>query len=294
MIARAIVLYNNKAQSESNYKRSNGLSWFIELESQNIMLDVGWNGSVLLHNMKQAGVHPNDVDILIFSHAHIDHTGAFADFLSARTTSEKLTVIAHPSILEPKRAFRMLNIGFPEIDKHLKKKVNMKLTSAPFAINPFVFTTGEITNRIEKDGTGWVMQHRHNDHWSTDPILDDQSLVLSTKKGMIVICGCCHAGLLNTCEHVRNMVHSKIVHILGGTHTRSFSTTEMEYISDKLELEYEIPKLSLGHCVGHKQFKFLQERFGSPIVDEIQVGSEFQFELSAPDPLEIKTVGQMQ
>ena len=68
----------------------------------------------------------------------------------------------------------------------------------------------------------------------------------------------------------------------------------MEYISDKLELEYEMPHMSLGHCVGHKQYKFLQSRFGSTIVDEIQVGSEFQFELSAPDTVELKTVGQMQ
>jgi 7,8-dihydropterin-6-yl-methyl-4-(beta-D-ribofuranosyl)aminobenzene 5'-phosphate synthase len=293
MKARAVVLYNNKAPPESEFKGSNGLSWFIELEDQNIMLDVGYKGSILIHNMEQLGLHPDDIDTLILSHAHIDHTGALTEFLEARSPSKTLKIIAHPSILEPKRAFRLLNIGLPNLDESLKKRTNLQLTSAPYAINPFVFTTGEIFDRTEKDGTGWVMQHFSNDTWTVDPILDDLSLVLSTKEGMITICGCCHAGLINTCNHVSSMVQSKITHILGGTHTRSFTSSEMEYIADRLELDYEIPRLSLGHCVGRKQFQYLQGRFGSKLVDEIRVGSEYKFTLSAPDPVEMDVIGQI-
>ena len=288
MKARVVLLYNNKAPERSNFRNSNGISWYIGTEEIKILFDVGWKGSTLLHNMEQIGISPDDIDILILSHAHIDHTGALPDFLEARTTSTPLLVIAHPAILEPKRAARILNIGLPEIETELKEKTRLHLTDSPYAIGPYIFTTGEISERGEKDGTGWVMQHQTDGRWSTDPILDDLSLVLSTKKGLILICGCCHAGLLNTCNHVNEMVHSRIIHVLGGTHTRSFSSDEMEYIADKLELEYGLPRLSLGHCVGRKQLQYLSGRFGSDNVDELEVGTEFIFELSAPDPFELE------
>ncbi len=294
MNARLVVLYNNKAPANSPFKSSNGLSWYLEFEDQHILFDLGLKGSTLLHNMEQIGISPDDIDILVLSHAHIDHTGALPDFLKARTTAKKLLVIAHPSVLEPKRAARLLNIGLPDLDLELKQRVRLQMTDAPYAINPFVFTTGEISDRSEKDGTGWVMQHLFDGHWSTDPILDDQSIVLSTKKGLIVICGCCHAGLINTCNHVKNMVHSRIIHVLGGTHTRSFSRDQMEYIGDKLELELELPNLSLGHCVGRKQLQYLKDRFGTKLVGELEVGDEFTFELSVPDPMVMQEIWRIQ
>jgi 7,8-dihydropterin-6-yl-methyl-4-(beta-D-ribofuranosyl)aminobenzene 5'-phosphate synthase len=102
------------------------------------------------------------------------------------------------------------------------------------------------------------------------------SLVLETPEGLVLICGCCHAGLLNTLAHVKRTFGQEIIQVIGGTHMRSFSKEELEYIAKVLEHTYDLPKLSLGHCTGRKQIDWLTKRFGPEIVQPIHVGSEFQ------------------
>jgi 7,8-dihydropterin-6-yl-methyl-4-(beta-D-ribofuranosyl)aminobenzene 5'-phosphate synthase len=175
----------------------------------------------------------------------------------------------------------LINIGLPTLENNLGKTVSFILDDYPIAINPYLHTTGEIRERLDKDGTGWVMQHCVNGKWEKDPILDDMSLVLETPQGLVLICGCCHAGLLNTLAHVKKNFDQKVIHVLGGTHMRSFPKEELEYVAKVLEHTYGLPKLSLGHCTGRKQIKWLRERFGSEIVEPIYVGSEFRFKARA-------------
>jgi 7,8-dihydropterin-6-yl-methyl-4-(beta-D-ribofuranosyl)aminobenzene 5'-phosphate synthase len=226
-------------------------------------------------------LHPDDIDILILSHAHIDHTGGLPAFLEARTTRAPLPVIAHPSILEPKRAARIMNIGLPDLDDNLRIKMHLKLSREPVSINPFLHTTGEISDRPHRDGTGWIMQHCVDDRWEQDPIMDDLSLVLETVDGPVLICGCCHAGLLNTMFHVRKTFEKDPTMVLGGTHMRSYPKEDMEHIAKILESTFRFPRLGLGHCTGRKQLAFLTERFGQAFVTPIYVGWSYRFEVQA-------------
>jgi 7,8-dihydropterin-6-yl-methyl-4-(beta-D-ribofuranosyl)aminobenzene 5'-phosphate synthase len=102
-------------------------------------------------------------------------------------------------------------------------------------------------------------------------------LVLETPQGLVLICGCCHAGLLNTLAHVKKTFGQDVIQVLGGTHMRSFPKEEMEYIARVLEHTYDLPKLCLGHCTGRKQAEWLRNKFGAEVVEPIHVGSEFQF-----------------
>jgi 7,8-dihydropterin-6-yl-methyl-4-(beta-D-ribofuranosyl)aminobenzene 5'-phosphate synthase len=277
MQVRIIALYEDTLEPGSTLKASRGMSWYIEFENQRILFDTGMCGKILLYNMNKLNLHPNDINKIVLSHAHIDHTGGLLEFLKCRTASNTLPIIAHPDVVEKKRAARLFDIGLPKISHDLGKQVSFLLDDRPYAINPYLCTTGEITERLDKDGTGWVMQHCVNGKWEKDPILDDLSLVLETPKGLILICGCCHAGLLNTLAHVKETFGKDVIQVLGGTHMRSFPKEEMEYIAKVLEHTYGLPKLCLGHCTGRKQTKWLMDKFGSDIVEPIHVGSEFQY-----------------
>jgi 7,8-dihydropterin-6-yl-methyl-4-(beta-D-ribofuranosyl)aminobenzene 5'-phosphate synthase len=279
--ARVLAVYEDKSPPSGELKASRGMSWYIEFENQRILFDVGMRGKVLLHNLNELLIHPDDIDILVLSHAHMDHSGGLPDFLRKRTRKDLLPIIAHPDIVETKRAARLIDIGLPKLDNGLSKCVSFMLDERPIAINPFLHSTGEIRDRLDKDGTGWVMQHRVNGKWEKDPIYDDLSLVLETPQGLVLICGCCHAGLLNTLAHVKRTFGQDIIQVLGGTHMRSFPKEELEYIAKVLEHTYGLPKLRLGHCTGRKQIDWLTRRFGPEIVEPLHVGSEFKFEVRA-------------
>ena len=119
-------------------------------------------------------------------------------------------------------------------------------------------------------------------------MLDDQSLVLDTTEGLVLITGCCHAGLLNTMEHVQKMINKPFKAIIGGTHMVRFSKEEVEQVADVLEKEYGLPDLYLNHCTDNLPIplikktpvtKILKKRFGENKVKTCSVGTEFIFEI---------------
>ncbi len=279
MKVKVVALYEDSNDPTGKMKSARGMSWLLEFDNQRILFDVGMQGKILLHNMGHLNLRPDDIDVLALSHAHMDHTGGLPEFLEDRTSKHPLPVIAHPSILERKRAARIMNIGLPELDDDWRIQMHFKLNRAPVAINPFLYTTGEISNRPHKDGTGWVMQHFSGLKWERDPILDDLSLVLETKQGLVVICGCCHAGLLNTLEHVTTSFGRDVFTVLGGTHMRSFQREDMEYVARILENKFSSPRLGVGHCTGKKQIEWLQERFSGERVVPIHVGWNYEFDV---------------
>jgi 7,8-dihydropterin-6-yl-methyl-4-(beta-D-ribofuranosyl)aminobenzene 5'-phosphate synthase len=281
MEVRVISVYNDKALEHSRLIGSRGISWFIEMPERGVLFDTGMKGEVLLHNLSQLGLHPNVIDTIVLSHAHNDHTGGLPALLAARTKKTPVTVIAHPGVLEAKRAARLMDIGMPNLELHLQEKVIFKLDYDPVTLEDCLFTTGEITHRPEKDGTGWIMQHCVDGFWKQDPILDDISLVLKTKDGLVVICGCCHAGLLNTLNHVSKTFKEKIVRVLGGTHMRSYTRNQMTHIGNVIEKRYSPLRMDLGHCTGRKQVKWLQRRFGAKFVEPMYAGSEYVFEVDS-------------
>lgn len=281
MQVRIVAVYEDRSSPNKELKAARGMSWFFEFENQRILFDTGMRGNILLKNLNELMIHPDDIDKVVLSHAHMDHTGGLPEFLRNRTRKDILPIIAHPDIAEPKRAARLIDIGLPKLENDIGRRVSFLLSDRPVAVNPFLHTTGEIRDRLDKDGTGWVMQHCVNGKWKKDPIHDDISLVLETSDGLVLICGCCHAGLLNTLAHVKRTFGQEIIQVLGGTHMRSFPKEELEYIARVLEHTYNKPKLRLGHCTGRKQIDWLIRRFGPEIVEPIHVGSEFQFKARA-------------
>ncbi|MGY5875766.1 MAG: MBL fold metallo-hydrolase [Candidatus Thorarchaeota archaeon] len=279
MNVRLVALYENNRSLDSELKPGRGMSWYLRLDVQRILFDTGARGKTLMYNLEKLLLSPDDIDMLVFSHGHNDHTGGLPEFLKWRYRKDPIPIFGHPSLLEPKRAARVMKIGFPTLDSKLLAKVDFKLSKDPTELLPFIHTTGEIAHRPDKDGTGRIMQHQSEGKWEKDPLIDDLSLVLETSEGLVLICGCCHAGLLNTIRHVKETFGKEVVHVLGGTHMRYFQREDIEHVASVLENVHGLPKLSLGHCTGRTQIGWLQEKFGPEVVSPIHVGSEFTFTL---------------
>jgi len=280
--AKIVNVYNDRILLNKGLKGGWGESFHITIGNEETLLDVGYKGDKLMHNMHALGKDVNKTDRIVLSHAHRDHVGGLTAFLEARTANKPLKVIAHPDALEPK-SLKMLifhfPLGLPKLRKELAGKMEFQLAKNPVEVLPKLSTTGEIPieERLEKPGIASRAFHKADGRREWDPVIDDLSLILQSKDGLVIISGCCHAGVLNTCARVTRLFGKRIKAIVGGTHMMEYSREDVEHVADVLENAHGTPELYLNHCTGEKSIEQLRAKFGSGIVHDCFAGSELTF-----------------
>jgi len=289
MDVEILNLYSNVAKPNSNLIGDHGQSFLIKTEKENILVDVGAKGKKLLHNMKQLGVNPNDISLLILSHGHYDHTKGLPLLLDARTTSEPLQVIAHPDVLLQRRAkfaFISIDTGFPKLTDEQQSKMKMIFEKNPRKINNFVRTSGEIIDRPYRQGTEPRLQSKINGNFVLDLVADDISVILETKEGQVIITGCAHAGILNICKQAKETSDKPLKAILGGTHMARYEKEDVLLTAEKLINEFDDPDLYLNHCTDKlpiaimkatKTIDILREKYGENKIKNCYVGTKLTF-----------------
>jgi len=289
MEVEILNLYSNVAKPNSDLIGDHGQSFLIKTENENILLDVGFKGKKLLHNMAKLGVSPNDISLLVLSHGHYDHTGGLPLFLDARTTFEPLHVLAHPDVLLQRRikiAFISKNTGFPKLTAEQKSKIKFEYLKTARKINAFIRTSGEISDRPYRQGTEPRMQSKVDGNFDIDLVADDLSLILETKEGQIIITGCAHTGILNICKHAKDTSNKPIKAILGGTHMVRYEIEEVLATAEKFINEFDDPDLYLNHCTDKlplklmkatKTIDILREKYSQDKIKTCYVGTKLKF-----------------
>jgi 7,8-dihydropterin-6-yl-methyl-4-(beta-D-ribofuranosyl)aminobenzene 5'-phosphate synthase len=232
---------------------------------------------VLAHNLGLLGGCPRNASALILSHAHNDHTGGLATILSQKPG---LLLYASPDLFRPRFSFRSgeyKSIGLPLARAELTQLADLRLSDAPAEVLPGVWTTGEIDERPEPEGRSPRHVVSNGDGWEPDPYRDDMSLVMETRAGLVVICGCCHAGLLNTLAHVRRTFRRSIIAVTGGTHLIDAAESYMQHVVEVLRDRYDSPQLYLNHCTSERAYVDLANAFGDR-VNYCPVGTTLTFD----------------
>lgn len=292
MQAKILNLFSNIVTNNKNLKGGHGQSFLITIDGENILYDTGLDGHTLLNNMETLSISPNDITKLVLSHGHTDHTGGLPDLLDERNEKNVLPLIAHPSFRE-KKIYKVLYLfnkflACPPLTSSQENKLEMHLTAEPEQLALNLKTTGEITDRNEKYGLEPNAMHLEHNKYVIDHVIDDLSLILSTKKGEVIITGCAHSGILNICNYVKQTSNNKIHAIIGGTHMVRYSEDDVKYVASKLENKYDNPNLYLNHCTDYfpdpfvkktKATDILRKELGKDKVKDCFVGTEIQFEL---------------
>ena len=226
-------------------------------ESRTLLLDTGHTQMGLLHNMDILEVNPDDIEVIVLSHAHMDHTGSLYPLLDKM--SRPMTLAVHPDAFMFPR-FRELKDGrrvrFPRTlikEELVGRNVDILDTKTPTMIlNNMVMITGEVarTTPFEKGLPDAFIER--NGKLEDDPITDDQSLVIHLRgKGLVIVTGCCHAGIINTVLHARKVTGVQKVHgLLGGFHLTGSSAGPLidSTIEELVKVE---PKILVPmHCTG--------------------------------------------
>jgi 7,8-dihydropterin-6-yl-methyl-4-(beta-D-ribofuranosyl)aminobenzene 5'-phosphate synthase len=256
-----MCVVDNTAQRGSPFWGEHGLAFWIETEHGKVLFDTGNTGSVLWHNLGLLGRDVRETAALVLSHAHNDHTGGVAAVLSAKPG---LPLYANPDLFRPRfsrRDGRLKPIGLKATRAELSEQADVRLAAAPTEVLPGVWTTGEIAERTEPEGRGAGHFVPAGDGLQPDPYRDDLSMVVETPKGLVVMCGCCHAGLLNTMTHVRRVFGRQIVMVTGGTHLESADDAHLQHVVTVLRDTYGAPHLYLNHCTGERAYVALASAF---------------------------------
>ncbi|MGD8819993.1 MAG: MBL fold metallo-hydrolase [Anaerolineae bacterium] len=271
---RVTCVIDDTDQPNSPFQSEHGLAFLIEAESRRVLFDTGQSGSVLLHNLDLLGVEPATIDAVAISHAHYDHTGGLPALLEFLRPG--IPLYAHSDLFRGRyteRDGQTKSVGIASDLEELAARLALELNAVPQGIIPGLWTTGEISQRPEPLGSSDHHRMRQGDDLVADAYRDDMSLVLHLDDALLLLCGCCHAGLLNTIAHVQRTFERPIAAIAGGLHLISTSAEELQRIGALLAAMPQLRRVYPSHCTGEKAFAALVDKLGPDVVRPCRAGT---------------------
>jgi 7,8-dihydropterin-6-yl-methyl-4-(beta-D-ribofuranosyl)aminobenzene 5'-phosphate synthase len=176
-------------------------------------------------------------------------------------------VIAHPDIWaakyvkQPEEAEEYAGVPFPK-EAAVTLGASFNLTRKPVWISQNIVTSGEIPMITEYEKIDPVVYVKEKGELKPDPLWDDQALFLKSQKGLIIILGCAHRGIINTIRHAQKLTGLEQVYaVIGGTHLISASPERMDSTIAEL-LSFGVQRLGVSHCTGLPASAILAHTFG--------------------------------
>jgi len=248
---RITILCENSVGPISGALGEHGFSALIEeAGGEQLLFDTG-QGLSLLHNARLMKRDLATVRKVVISHGHYDHAGGLLPLLKEYGSK---TVFAHPGIFALRNRIKDTGecypIGIPESRATLEAAGAIFDLSADFrSIAPGLYLTGKVP-RVTDYETGDQGLYCDCTGQERDKTPDDQSLLLESDKGLVILLGCCHAGLINTLEHIACMTGRRDVYaVIGGTHLGFSGHDQLERTITALK-RWGIKKLAASHCTG--------------------------------------------
>jgi len=209
---RMTIVYDNHSFKE-DLEKDWGFSCFIKGFEKSILFDTGKNGHILLSNMEKLGIRPEEIDLVFLSHAHKDHT----DGLDILLTKNSKMEVWLPEFFSSsfKESIKSAGATVVEVENFQK-------------ICEGAYTTGVIP--------GWIKE---------------QSLILDTDKGLIVVTGCAHPRIVNIVFTAKELLEKSIHMVFGGFHLAGFDEADIEEITARFRA-LGVKKVGPCHCSGDK------------------------------------------
>jgi 7,8-dihydropterin-6-yl-methyl-4-(beta-D-ribofuranosyl)aminobenzene 5'-phosphate synthase len=265
---KAITLIENNPDDNNTLLSEHGLSIYIEVDEMKILFDTGKSGD-FINNAEKLNVDLSNIDYLLLSHGHYDHSGGFKKLVDRIGNSFKLIIgkgfFNEKYKLMDNNTYRYNGNPF---NKDFINKNNISLT----CINEDIFYINEdimIFFNFKRNNDFEIQNKLFRIKKNEDYILDDFSdeIVLAVKKdeGLIIILGCSHVGVVNILETIMKRIGLPIYGIIGGSH---LVEADEERVSKTIEFfkENNIKIIAMSHCTGEIAIEKLKNEFKDKFV----------------------------
>ena len=215
------ILYDNYVHKEGT-KADWGFSCLIEGLEKTILLDTGTQSDILFHNVRQLNVDIQEIDKIFITHIHRDHTGGLLPLLDKKSSFE---------VYIPE--------SFPDQFVHSVKSKGAQVIKVkePVEICNNAFSTGEMGDMIK-----------------------EQSLIIDTKQGVVLVTGCSHPGIVRILQRVKELYDKPILLVFGGFHLMRKSEAELKNIIQAFQ-DLGVRQCGATHCTGDKSIEYFKNAF---------------------------------
>jgi 7,8-dihydropterin-6-yl-methyl-4-(beta-D-ribofuranosyl)aminobenzene 5'-phosphate synthase len=222
------IIYDNNPM-KNGLQTDWGFACLVEVGKTNLLFDTGDNGGILLGNMAKLNIDPKSVGLVFLSHFHHDHTGGLRDFLKI---NPKVKVYFPQSF--PAEIVEMIrNSGAALIPVSSFKELQTN-----------IFSLGEFGG-----------------------VIPEQSLAVRTSKGIVVVTGCAHPGIINILEKTKSNFSNELIYLsVGGFHLHRLNNDELKNIIQKI-FDMDISTVAPVHCSGNAARKMFEDVFGDGYID---------------------------
>jgi 7,8-dihydropterin-6-yl-methyl-4-(beta-D-ribofuranosyl)aminobenzene 5'-phosphate synthase len=265
-----------------------GLSVLVEIDGHRVLLDTGLTISAA-YNAIALGIDLCQIDKIVLSHGHRDHTGGLLHIL--RLARKQVEVIAHPDIwaakyaLRPGRKEEYIGIPFPR-EAAESSGASFNLSKEPVWISENIVTSGEIPMLTEYETIDPILcvkepcpepfaschsegpknlaqaKLREGTELKPDPLRDDRAVFIKSDRGLIVILGCAHRGVVNTLRYAQKLTGVEAIYaVIGGTHLIAASLERIDLTVGDLR-KLGVQRLGVSHCTGLPAAAIVAREFG--------------------------------
>ena len=222
------IIYDNN-DYDQRLEAKWGFSCLIEGLEKTVLFDTGGDSATLLRNMKELKIDPDEIDGVVLSHIHGDHIGGLSGFL--KENPNVIVYVPRSFPISLKDSIKSLGVEVNEISEAKKLMTG-------------VYTTGELGNGIR-----------------------EQSLVITTSKGLVIITGCAHPDVVNILRKVRDIVPEERVYlVMGGFHLAGESASRIESIIEQFR-QLAVEKVVPCHCSGDETRRRFRQEYGKGYIE---------------------------
>ena len=264
-----IKILSENTVYKRNLRAEHGLSFYFEYGDKKYLFDTG-QGLVLKDNADQLDIDLKEIDTVILSHGHDDHTGGLKELLKINPS---INVAAHPDLFIPKYKIENNKNQFIGTDVKIRD-INFINAREKEEVSRGINISKDVK---VKDNSSFKKRYiiKDNKQEKVDKFNDEISLYIETEKGLVILLGCSHKGIVNIIKDIKERTNQRIAGILGGLHLKHSSGQEvieiMNYF-DSINFDLLVPV----HCTGREVAMLFKDHFEEK-VKLSSVGDTFIF-----------------
>ena len=269
------VLVDNNTFIDEYYKGEPAWSVYIECDGKNILFDTGYS-DMFIKNADMMEINLCNLDYIVFSHGHPDHTWGLKYLIDLYKTGEykRPTLIANESVFDNKFDDNKNSIGCDITREEINQYMDINTTNCSFNITKSLIYLGYINRLSDFENKNPIGKTVVNNKLIEDYVLDDTALAYKANDGIVIITGCSHSGITNIVEAAKEITGNKnVIDIIGGFHLFKENITEVAKTAEYFKYE-KVKMLHPCHCT---DLKSKIEIAKTNPVEEVGVGLELNY-----------------